>query len=454
MKIGITGLASGGKTVFLSSLIWQLMEFESSDLALDRGLKLEDFREKKPSGGKEGRFPFEEIRESFSRDGDWPKKTRACCRYACEFRRLDWANVMKRAISGKFSDRQSLEFFDFPGERVADAAIAAFSSFSEWSDHLLGYFKSHSDYRAAVAPFMEQLSRTEQTVADFEVLVDAYKLALAQMALDCKPLISPSVFLLDEQGVQAKRDQSAERLARSRLVGVSEERQFVPLPKSVREEFPALHKEMRASYRLYRKRVVLPLFKEIGSAKQLIVLVDVPSILNGGVDHYNDSRQVVLDLFDVLRPDSSIGSKLWKLFTFWRGGLKKVAFVAAKSDLVHPSELESGRLQSLLRQMTSRTQSMLPSVNFQWFCCSAVRSTRKGSEDGTLVGRLAVKENEDKREEMEFPVPALPDHWPKDWEVGDYRFPSVWPEIHKNYQSPPPHHGMGRLIQFLLGGKR
>ena len=71
---------------------------------------------------------------------------------------------------------------------------------------------------------------------------------------------------------------------------------FAPLPESVRKANKKLAKEMRQHYQRYRKKLVIPLFREVANSDSLIVLVDIPSLLVGGVERYNDNRQIVLGL--------------------------------------------------------------------------------------------------------------------------------------------------------------
>jgi len=451
MKIGITGIANGGKTVFLTSLLWQLSELDSGSFSLGHDIKLHRFRELKIDNKVET-FPFDFYRDSLVRGGRWPAKTTDCYKYVCEFTRSDWNRVninrLKRLGKLKLSNRQRLDFFDFPGERIADAAIAAYSDYEEWSKHVLTHFRSHSDYREAFEPFSKFLESLDASYDDnlLDKVVYQYKLVLASLIRGYKPFISPSTFLLGKDGTVATAA-SDESLAASRLAGLSKEEQFAPLSQSVCDMFPKLNEKMKSRYKLYRKEIALPLFDEIGSSDRLVVLVDIPSLLSGGVGRYNDNRQVLLDLFETLT-DSTMAALFQKLFGFWMGGLKKVAIVATKADQVMESDVCDGKLRSLLKQMTIRAQRILPDVDFQWFECSAIVSTRPGSTAGTLIG-CPIANNTEGRE-LEFTVSHLPNEWPENWCAGDYRFPNVMPVVSKNFQIPPEHYGLDRLFDFLI----
>lgn len=424
-RIGITGLANSGKTVFLTSLLWQLCEFDDADFRLGGNLRISGWREVGASPSRSDLFDFEKHRDALARRQSWPEKTRDTSRFTCEFTRSDWRFF-----------RQRLEFFDFPGERVADASIAACRDYAEWSEHMLRHWRSHSGYEAATRPFLEACR--DRAIGE-EALLLEYRRTLARLILEYKPLISPSVFLLDRKGSQAEGD--FERLAAERCSGLPGE-EFCPLPLPARDRFP----EMARRYRAYRHGVVMPLFRELLRCDRLIALIDIPSLLAGGVGRYNDDRQIVLDLVRVLQPASTLGGRLIELLQM-RARLRRLAFVATKADLVHPEDLRNERMTALLRHMTNKARGMLPDVEMGWFACAVCRSTREGSRPDTLVGRL-VRDGDGR--EQEYAVSRLPEAWPDDWPPGAYRFPVVWPETSRNIQLPPQQQNLDRVFDFIL----
>ena len=455
MKIGVTGIANCGKTVFLTSLLWQLTELESANFTVSKKIGVHGFKPLNRGSAPEGIFPFEGYREKLSSGGKWPAKTKDCYRYACEIRRKDWSKIDHRRLARmrrlQFSGRQKLDFFDFPGERIADAAIAAYEEYNEWCDHILHHFKSHSDYFIAVSPYLNFLGNLDQCkdVAVAEKVIHAYKLALAGLIHGYKPLISPSTFLLDCSGTAAAMLPDAQ-LAATRITGLTAESQFAPLTHQTREMFPNLAKQMARNYSLYRKKLAWPMFKEIIESQRLVILIDIPSLLIGGVGRYNDNRQIVLDLFEAIEPNGVFGALFQKLQIFFGLGLEKVAFVAVKSDLVHPDDIINGRLELLLRQMTAKAKNTLPDVEFGYFVCSAIHSTRAGIAAHHLIARPANSNPE--HVEVEFDVSPLPETWPVDWKVGELRFIEVLPESPACLMIPPKQVGLDRLFEFLLAG--
>jgi predicted YcjX-like family ATPase len=432
-NIAITGIAGGGKTVFLTSLLSHLAEYDMSGDFLGDGVALKSYYELPVVDKLANQFPFERYRRLLAAGSNWPDKTVDHFNFACEFERSDW----------RFT-RQRLNFFDFPGERIADAAVAAFNDYKSWSAHLLNYYLRHPDYEEDISGYFEYLKGDSLSA---EGIIERYKLTLAALILGYKTLICPSSFLLDSRGTAASPG-TPEQIASQRHCGLREEFQFAPLTEDAINRYPEIAASMAKNYRLYRKEMVLPVFRRLSASDSLVILVDIPSLLAGGVGRYNDNRQMMLDLLDAVRDDSWIGAKLLSVLKFWRPRLRKIAFVASKADMVAYGDVENGRLEALLMQMTTRAARLLPEVETGFFVCSACRSTRKGGRDNTLIGELA--HNNPEHKQMEFEVSRLPEYWPAHWDSGDYRFYRVYPQASGNIQIPPQSFGLEGVMSFIL----
>ncbi len=441
-KIAVTGIAGGGKTVFLSSLIAQLAEFDSADFNPGSSLKIHNFRELPINSNKWKKFKFDNYRECLSR-GLWPEKTVASAKYICEYSRSDW----EHSFSLNRFCSQSLEFFDFPGERIADGAIAAYKNYSDWSEHILEHFQEHHEYKVHLKEYIQSISSTDKP--ELPIILSAYKILMAHLISDYKPLVTPSTFLLDTSGKVA-RNTTVDEIAATRNCGLDSTSEFAPVPANILEKNPEMLTALRKAYTEYRNKIALPLFKEILSADTLVILIDIPSLLAGGVDRYNDNRQILLDLFESIRPDSVLSRILQQLIGIFTGKLQRVAFVATKMDMVDSTDIENGKLRGLLKLMTQRARRTLPDIQFSWFTCSACYSTRKSDKPHHLIGRLYL--NNPAKEWVEYPVPKLPDLWPESWDYNDYPFYSILPNAPRNMQIPPNHSGLDRIFNFITGG--
>ena len=72
--------------------------------------------------------------------------------------------------------------------------------FAAWSEHILALVANDAAYRTCCEPFLKAITDN----APEAELLKAYKLSLANLILNFKPLVSPSTFLLDVKGQPAK----------------------------------------------------------------------------------------------------------------------------------------------------------------------------------------------------------------------------------------------------------
>jgi predicted YcjX-like family ATPase len=473
-RVAVIGTYRSGKTVVLTSLLNHLHYHDETKFRLvgdggkvrERDLpRIRKFRTLKLPAGSTP-FPYERFRDALVHNGEWPAKTTDSSEFACRFERSDWP---LRAME--------LTFIDFPGERVADVAIAAHRTFAEWSDHLLGHIEAHAEYRRPAADFLA-LVGGDGKMADAAV-TDAFKLALARFIMEFKPLVTPSVFLLDTDGSQA-RGTTPEEVASGRRIGVRPGEldgsgasfgfgpddpapaagEFAPLPAAARAANPKLAEAYAARYRAYREQIALPFFARLKGCQRVMVMVDVTTILAGGHGMFNDTLKIIEDLFSVLRGKSllagALDSFLGDFLGFSTGGLEKVAFVAGKLDLIAP--VDRGRALDLLREMTRRTAGDLD-VPHEWFVTSAIVSTTTppGASDTArrLVGRLLWDPGTGRRlnpadGKQEFPVSEVPASWPSNWEPETHRFPSVFPDWPAVVAQAPSHINLDAVTRFLL----
>ena len=436
-KVALTGTAHCGKTMFLTSLLWQLEEFEETRFRLRDGITIRGFRPLSVRKG-ETAFPFKRFRNMLAHEYKWPAKTRDVYHYRCAFHRSDWWRIW---------GSQSVEFLDLPGERIADAAMVVHEDYGAWSDHLLDHLEQDPVGRVVAAEFRDAAARSGAGARD---IVLAYRLALARLICAWKPLVSPSVFLLDRNG-RVARDVGETELVASRRCGLDDAREFAPLPGEVRNANAELAGEMQRHYREYRKEVVMPLFRDLMSAHSLVVLVDIPSLLLAGDRRFVDERQVVIDLLAAMRNDA-LHAQILRVLGLG-DSLERVAFVAAKADLVSPEDLRNGRLLTLIRSMNARAAQVLSSsVEVKWFVCSACFSTRPGGAPYTLIGQTQPGPHTSERQAAEFDVSPLPEEWPTSWREGDYQYPYFSPRVPENLMIPPHHRNLDAVFDFTVLG--
>ncbi|QJW99968.1 YcjX family protein [Frigoriglobus tundricola] len=446
-RVGVVGLYSSGKTVLLTSLINHLQDHDPDRFPLGKpGTRLRRFTAKDPDRGW-APFNYFGHRDALVNYGRWPSKTTDRAQFVCQFERSDWT----------FSDCL-LKLYDLPGERIADASMLG-RDFTGWSERMLNLFLNDTTYRTHTAPFLEAIKNPGATEAE---LLSAYRLSLANLILNFKPLITPSTFLLDLKG-QPARPMAPADLAVARHCGLDADTQFCPLPADRRTPGTDPFDAFSTRYGQYVEQVVVPTVAAFRSCTALVVLVDVTMLLAGGVGMYDDNRQIVKDLFEVLSPGENkvfgpVARGLSKVFLphQWRPGwITRVAFCAPKMDLVHP--LDRDRMQALMRRMVERFATDRDGLRHEFFNVSSVVSTRAlPAEPGgprVLVGtplRGADGRKVPPAEEKRFTASDLPDDWPLEWPAGRYAFPEVYPKMPARKDYPPDQVNLDKLATFVI----
>jgi predicted YcjX-like family ATPase len=191
-----------------------------------------------------------------------------------------------------------------------------------------------------------------------------------------------------------------------------------------------------------------------------VILVDVMRILASDTGTHDDYQELLRDMLRSLNPRENLMKKgvRWMsemlLPHDWRPGwISRIAFVAPKADLVHPDD--RNRLKHLLKQMVERDARDCDGIRSEFFNVAAVRATEAvpGGEARRLLTGSTMLDSEgkpiDPGARQKFIVSALPDEWPRQWKVGDFVFPSVYPEIPARRGCPPEHIGLDSVFNFL-----
>lgn len=442
-KVAVIGIYRSGKTAFITSFINHVKYHDPEKLKIGdpKGSVKITYDKELPVENGFARFPYEKFR--IEANGRWPTKTKDIYHYSCSFFRSDWSMT-----------KGQLDLFDFPGERLADIAMVK-KSYAEWSDWLFNKVFQDKQYRDLAQAFLAECDRD---VLDENGLILVYRQFLAELYKSYRPVITPSTFLLQHGnskemvgkffGVKVDRGDIS-----SSFSGLSEDEQFVPLPEKARKNNIDLEKRFASHYSNYRDKVAIPLTNILFDCNELAILVDVTTLLAANTGMYNGNRELLDQFFQILSP----GDSLFGLGMDWirilasgghwgKSGSSQVAIIATKADKVHFDERD--KLKNLVKEMTEglieKYKYLSLHLEYKYFACSAVRSTRKG-KDGRLQGRLLGEEDK-----SEYDVSKVPGNWPGKWEEGDFTYPDVAPEFPERETLAPDHLAMDDVIEFLL----
>ncbi len=449
--VGIVGPSWSGKTVLLTALIDHLNHHDAlafpignqkhSQITHFEDLSLQIEQEKNwPC------FPYRQYRDRLVHRL-WPEKTCDRYEYRCSFQRSDWRH-----------SNAELRFYDLPGERLNDILMLypQSNTFLTWSQAMFQRIKENQELQIAFQDF--QLA-VDQNRPEPELLL-AYRRGLARARLGHHPYISPSVFLLDTNGIPC-RGGDIETSIENRFSGLDENNQFCPLPLSYQQTNPQRVEKFSAIFNHYRDTVVVPWFQGFQKCHALVILVDVLEILAGGTEIYNSWYRLLEDLFHTLHLRNSTLDRAWSGLTHlfprplrpvW---IKRVAFVATKIDRCHP--LDRGHIDRLLQQMTKKYQLMLQKdgITVKTFSVAAVMGTQTDPNrpnERILIGSLRYDPLGNllpANEKQFYPVSEVPANWPHRWQGDGFSFPDVYPEIPPRLSAPPNQIGLNELFDFI-----
>ncbi len=443
-KIGIWGTLYSGKTVLLTSLLWHLDEFSPDTFRLGKQGDIRDFQLDERGTRC---FNYHGNACKLVTEGKWPAKTKDFSIAHCTYHRANayW--------------QRDVTFVDIPGERVCDALIWQNRDFDDWSRQLQNFWSGDEQLQTIVADYQTILRAIEASPADeatsMKTLVDEYRKALVEMGYHHVPCITPSTFVLDEDGVTLESLPAGSLWQRPLWRGGD----FLPLPDgwatSTKPVLQALHTQCRQAYDAYRRDVLKPLFREIDDCEAFVVCVDIFNILTSGPARYYQVKEEIRRFFQLIRP-GKFGSMLLDvqkamdavrlgrlLPSFMQVRPPKVAYVATKADMAIGSDGKS-RLKHLLSEMvrgvcnTSYVQSRL-------FTCCAGKTFDYDADAKEVVYWLESAERRVKRDLW----PELPPSW-QVWQPKTYgQFARQGRPMQVMAGAPPEQSNLDSLFEFI-----
>lgn len=441
IRLGVTGLARSGKTVFITSLVANLLDRGRMPhlLAASEGRIEAAFLQPQPDDTVP-RFDYEtHLGALTAQSPSWPDSTRAISEL-----RVSLKVRPNGLLSGLQRPRTiHLDIVDYPGEWLLDLALLD-QSYSEWSARVLSRIAQRpqaQDY-LALATQIDGEAKLEETVAqELAAKFAAYLHAARDDGFyDC----TPGRFLLPGD------------LAGSPVLT------FAPLPETSIIPRKSLIKEMERRYEAYKSRVVKPFFRDhFSRIDRQIVLVDALGAIHNGPQAVEDMRGAMSEILSSFRPGRN--ALLTKLLRGKR--VEKILFAATKVDHIHHSQ--HARLTAIMEALTreARDRARFAGAMTAALPIASLRATMEQTIEHNGAHLDAVRGTllDTGKQAAFFPgdLPMDPNQLlnparegAAEWLDQDYQIMRFAPaQLSLNPGEGPPHIWIDRVAQFLIGDK-
>ncbi|MEM7193295.1 MAG: YcjX family protein, partial [Pseudomonadota bacterium] len=359
IRLGVTGLARSGKTVFITALVHNLIRggrLPFFDAAAE-GRLLRAYLEPQPDEIVP-RFEYEKHLADLTADTPrGPESTRRISqlRLTLEY---ESAKFWKRQIG---RERLHIDIVDYPGEWLLDLPLLELS-YADWSQDAHHRLRDGAHSPAATA-WLEALAETnpedpadEARAATLSELFKAYlnSARADQYALSTMP---PGRFTMpgDLEGSPALT--------------------FAPLDAKGQEAFgrDTLWSLMERRFEAYKRHVIRPFFRDhFVRLDRQIVLIDVLSALNGGAAAMRDLERAMSEILECYRTGSN---SLWSNLFYPR--IDRIVLAATKADRLHHESHD--RLEAILSLLTENAieKASYRGSNVKVLAMAAVRATRE-----------------------------------------------------------------------------
>ena len=438
VRLGVTGLSRAGKTVFITSLVANLMDrgrMHALRAAAD-GSIASAWLQPQPDDTVP-RFDYERHLSALTGpDPHWPDGTRHVSQLRLSFR------SRPRGLFGGLRGMQTLhlDIVDYPGEWLLDLRLMD-RDFAQWSAETLEKMAGRplADRYAGEMDAVDVEARFSEPEAQrlAHAYIDHLRAARDVGWSDC----TPGRFLLpgEMEGSPALT--------------------FAPLSVALRDS--PIWREFRRRYDAYRSRVVRPFFRDhFAKIDRQVVLVDVLGAIHHGPQAVEDTRRAMADILSAFRP----GRAGWLSQLLGTRRVERILFAATKAD--HLNHIQHPRLAAILSAMLreARDRADFSGARTDAMAIAALRTTtedviHKDGEDLPAVRGTLL----DGRQAAFYPgeLPANPidllqpaSEGKTHWLDGDYAAMNFAPAADTaRLGDGPPHIRLDKAAEFLIGDR-
>lgn len=446
LRLGVTGLSRAGKTVFITSLVANMLERgRLTRLSAQRDGRIESVALRPQPDRDVPRFDFEGHMAALSGPQPrWPSSTRSISqlRLSIRYRPGGWLS----GLSGPST--LHLDIVDYPGEWLLDLGLMAMG-YDAWSAQALAAAETPLRARHAGAWVAQVAARDLAAPFDegaAQALATAYAGYLHACRRDGLSGLTPGRFLMP-----------------GALEG-SPALTFCPLPPAPNARRGSLRAEFARRYDAYVAQVVRPFFRDhFARIDRQVVLVDLLGALDAGPGAVADLRAAMAQVLACFRP----GANDWLSALLGRR-LDRVLFAATKADHVHHDQHPrmTAILKALMRESVERSQ--FRGARVEALALASLRATveQEIARDGRLLPCVRGRLLDTGREAALFPgdLPTDPQrvlaeavegaardaHWLR----GDLSVMAFAPPPSSGRPGDgPPNIRLDQALEFLIGDK-
>lgn len=359
LRLGVTGLARSGKTVFITALVHNLIAGGRLPFfgPVAQGRIVRAFLEPQPDDSVP-RFPYEDhLAKITSPSPEWPESTRRISQLRLTLEYEPTA-FLRRQLG---TQRLHIDIVDYPGEWLLDLPLLRLS-YEDWAAEAVNLSRSPEreafarDWHRFLAGVDPSAPEDEGTAMQGAELFAAY-LRRCRAEKSLISTLSPGRMLMpgDLEGSPALT--------------------FMPLDLALGTQAGrgSLHAMMARRFEAYKTYVVKPFFRDhFAKLERQIVLVDVLGALNSGDAALADLERALAAVLQCFRP----GPNSW-LSGILGKRIDRILFAATKADHIHHTSHD--RLETLLERLveTATGRARFAGAEVQSAAMAAVRATRE-----------------------------------------------------------------------------
>ncbi|MBD3676909.1 MAG: YcjX family protein [Rhodobacteraceae bacterium] len=440
IRLGVTGLSRAGKTVFITSLVANLIDRGRMPqlAAAAEGRIRTAFLQPQPDVTIP-RFDFEShLAALTSATPHWPESTRAVSELRLSLK------VQPSGLLGGLSGPRTvhLDIVDYPGEWLLDLALLDLS-YADWSAEVLTRIAE----RPQAAAYLGRAQATDATAPLDEPVAQSLARGFADYLTEAREAgfydCTPGRFLLPGD------------LAGSPVLT------FAPLPTPDRPPRRSLWREMEHRFEAYKRKVVKPFFRDhFARIDRQIVLVDALGAIHAGPRAVEDMRHALTEILSAFRP----GRNAWLSRLLLGRRVERILFAATKADHLH--HRQHPRLTAIMEALVkeARSRADFAGASTAAMSIAALRTTvedtvahKDGPLDcvrGTLLDgkRAAFYPGELPEDPARLLGPAR--EGADSWLDADYGVMQFAPApLTLKPGDGPPHIRLDRALQFLIGDR-